>query len=96
MRRRITRGTNPRLVRFRGMTIDFVFNPELRLVDGTVIRNRDDALAFARAQEGRPGVDKRDEVLHGLERAKAPAEAKAAAARFRDWLAELEVLDERR
>ena len=33
-----------------GMAVDFVFNPELRLVDGTIIRDLDDALNFARAQ----------------------------------------------
>jgi hypothetical protein len=77
------------------MAIGFVYKPELRLLDGTIIRNLDDALAFARAQEARPGVDARDEVLHAMERASEPAEAEAAAMRFRNWLAELDILDER-
>ena len=77
------------------MAVDFVFNPELRLIDGSIIRNLDDALMFARGQEPRPGIDQRDDVLHGLERARTRDEAKGAALRFRDWLAALEVLDER-
>jgi hypothetical protein len=77
------------------MAVDFAFNPELRLLNGSIIRNRDDALGFLRAQETRPGVDDRDEILHLMERAEQPAAAEAAAVRFRDWLRELEVLDER-
>jgi hypothetical protein len=77
------------------MAVDFVFNPELRLVDGTVIRNRDDALGFLRAQELRPGVDERDEILHRIERADDAAAVEQAGRQFREWLAELEVLDER-
>jgi hypothetical protein len=77
------------------MAVDFTFNPELRLLDGSIIRNLDDALNFARAQEARPGVDQRDDVLHALERAGTSQQAERAAARFRDWLAALEVLDER-
>jgi len=77
------------------MGVDFAFNPELRLMDGSIIRNRDDALGFLRAQETRPGVDDRDEVLHLVERAEDGAAAEQAAERFRDWLRELEVLDER-
>jgi len=64
----------------------------LRLVDGTVIRDREDAIKFARAQEPRPGVDERDdEVLHGLER---PEDLEAAAQHSRRWFAGLELLDE--
>lgn len=77
------------------MPVDFVFAPELRLLDGTVIRNKDDAVSFLRAQEARPGVDDRDELLHTLERAEDPAVIETVAIRFRDWLRELEVLDER-
>jgi hypothetical protein len=77
------------------MAADFLFNPELRLLDGTVIRNRDDAVAFLRAQEARPGVDDRDELLHLIERANDSGAVHAAGGRFRDWLRELEVLDER-
>ena len=46
------------------MTTEFYFTPELRLKDGRVIRDIEDALGFAREQEPRPGVDQRDEVLH--------------------------------
>src|SRR5262245_37198528 len=53
--------------------------PELRLKDGRVIRDIEDALDFAREQEGRPGVDQRDEVLHKMERAENTEEAHAAA-----------------
>ena len=77
------------------MSPDLVFDPELRLRDGTVIRTREDAIAFARAQEVRPGVDERDEVLHRLERASRPEEAEAAGRHFRRWLAQLEMLSER-
>ena len=77
------------------MAVDFAFNPELRLLGGQVIRNRDDALMFTRAQEARPGVDDRDEVLHLIERADDPEAAEHAGQRFRAWLAELEVLDPR-
>ena len=76
------------------MSPDLVFNPELRLLDGTVIRTREDAIAFARAQEPRPGADERDEVLHQLERASRPEEAEAAGRHFRSWLAQLELLPE--
>lgn len=77
------------------MAADFLFNPELRLIDGTVIRNRADALLFLRAQEARPGVDDRDELLHLLERANDAGAMRVAGSRFCEWLRELEVLDER-
>ena len=77
------------------MTVDFLFNPELRLLDGTVIRDRADALSFLRVQETRPGVDERDELLHLIERANESGTIEVAGIRFRDWLRELEVLDER-
>jgi hypothetical protein len=77
------------------MAVDFVFAPELRLLDGSIIRNKGDALSFLRAQEARPGVDDRDELLHLLERVDSPDAIAAAASRFRDWLRELEILDER-
>jgi len=75
------------------MTVEFSFTPELRLKDGRIIRNLGDATAFAREQEARPGVDNRDEVLHGLERAKNREEAHAAAHRFLRWLEELEFVE---
>jgi hypothetical protein len=53
------------------MAADFYFTPELRLKDGRIIRNIEDALNFAREQEARPGVDQRDEILHKMERAES-------------------------
>jgi hypothetical protein len=38
----------------RGMAIEFNFTPELQLRDGRIIRNIEDATAFAREQEARP------------------------------------------
>jgi hypothetical protein len=64
------------------MSIEFNFTPELHLIDGRIIRNIKDAIAFAREQEVRPGVDRRDEVLHALERARDREEAHAAAHLF--------------
>jgi hypothetical protein len=75
------------------MTIEFYFTPELRLKDGRVIRDIEDALGFAREQEPRPGVDQRDEVLHMMERAKTNEETHAAAHLFLRWLEELEILE---
>jgi hypothetical protein len=76
------------------MSLDLLFNPELRLVDGTVIRDREDAVRFARAQKPQPGVDERDEVLRRLKRASRPEEVESAAQHFRRWLAGLKLLDE--
>jgi hypothetical protein len=75
------------------MVDDFYFTPELRLTDGRIIRNVTDAIAFAREQESRPGIDQRDEVLHALERAQTTKEAHAAAHQFMRWLEELEIVD---
>jgi hypothetical protein len=75
------------------MPTEFYFTPELRLRDGRVIRHLEDAIDFAREQELRPGVDQRDEILHGLERAKTHEEAQAAAHRFLRWLEELQVVE---
>jgi hypothetical protein len=75
------------------MPVEFNFTPELRLVDGRIIRNLDDAASYVREHEARPGVDNRDEVLHALERAKTQEEAHAAAHRFLRWLEELEVTE---
>jgi hypothetical protein len=44
-------------------------------------------------QETRPGIDRRDEVLHTLERARSVEEAYAAAHLFLGRLEELEVVD---
>jgi len=74
------------------MEASFYFAPEIRLIDGRIIRNIDDATAFVREHEPRPGVDQRDEVLHALERARNNEEARAAARLFLRWLEELEVI----
>jgi hypothetical protein len=73
--------------------IEFNFTPELRLIDGRIIRNLDDAIAFVREHEARPGVDRRDEVLHTIEHAHTQEEAYAAANLFLSWLEELEIVE---
>ena len=87
------RGTPGTAWRFRTMAADFYFTPELRLKDGRIIRDIEDALNFAREQEARPGVDQRDEVLHKMERAESKEEAHAAAHLFLRWLEELDILE---
>jgi hypothetical protein len=72
---------------------DFYFTPELHLRDGRIIRDLDDAASFTREQEVRPGVDRRDEVLHRIERAETAEEAHAAAHCFVRWLEELDILE---
>jgi hypothetical protein len=47
------------------MATEFYFTPELHLKDGRIIRDLDDAASFAREQEVRPGVDRRDESCTG-------------------------------
>jgi hypothetical protein len=75
------------------MEVEFNFTPELRLIDGRVIRNIADAASFAREQELRPGVDRRDEILHALERAQSPEEVHDAAHLFLRWMEELEIVE---
>jgi hypothetical protein len=89
----ISGGTRGGIWRFRAMAAEFYFTPELRLKDGRVIRDIEDALSFAREQEARPGVDQRDEVLHRLERAENKEQAHAAAHLFLRWLEELDILE---
>jgi hypothetical protein len=72
---------------------EFNFTPELRLIDGRIIRNLEDATAFMREHEARPGVDRRDEVLHTLEHAQTQEELYAAANLFLAWLEELEIVE---
>lgn len=69
-----------------------LIRPELYLRDGRIIRSFADAIALLRDHEVRPGVDNRDEVLHQLERAKAPDEQQRAADAFLQWAEELELL----
>jgi hypothetical protein len=68
------------------------FTPELKLADGRIIRNIDDAIALVREHEARPGVDQRDEVLHTLENARTKEQAHAAAHFFMRWLEELQLV----
>ena len=86
--------TNGRMVMTTEATAaqEFSFTPELHLMDGRIVRNLDDAVLFAREHEVRPGVDRRDEVIHRLERAKTSEEAHAAALHFIAWLEELGIL----
>ena len=75
------------------MIADLIFNPELRLIDGTVIRDRQDAIAFARRQQAWPVHDEGEEILHLLETAIRPEEVEAAAKRFRSWITRLGLMD---
>jgi len=71
---------------------DLNFTPEIHLVDGRIVRNIADAIALVREHETRPGVDRRDEVLHALERARSPEERYAAASLFLGWVEELKLV----
>jgi hypothetical protein len=75
------------------MAFEFSFTPELHLRDGRIVRNLDDAAQLMREHEPRPGVDRRDEILHGLERAQTQEQALAAAHYFMQWLEELELVE---
>ena len=66
--------------------------PKIRLADGRVIGSIGDAIALLREHESRPGIDKRDEVLHRLERAQTDGERQAAAQGFFGWAQELGLL----
>jgi hypothetical protein len=72
----------------------FTFVPELRLRDGRVVRNSDDALELTRASyQHTPG---RDEILHWLNHAGTPGQAATAKLIFIAWLQErgLVMMDE--
>ena len=71
---------------------DLLIEPELALRDGRTIRSIADALALLREHEGRPGIDNRDEVLHGFERAQSDSELQQAAEAFLAWTKELDLL----
>jgi hypothetical protein len=71
---------------------EFLIEPELYLRDGRIIRSIGDATAYAREHEVRPGVDRRDEVLHKLERAQTDRERQTAAEAFLAWAEELDLL----
>jgi hypothetical protein len=72
-------------------TSEFPIEPEVRIRDGRVIRSFADAIVLLREHESRPGIDNRDEVLHGLERAQNGDERRAAAEAFQDWVSELDL-----
>jgi len=71
---------------------DLLIEPELALRDGRTIRSIADALALLREHEARPGIDNRDEVLHGFERAQSDSELQQAAEAFLAWTKELDLL----
>jgi hypothetical protein len=71
---------------------EFLIAPELYTRDGRIIASVSDAIGLLRDHEARPGVDDRDEVLHGLERAKTEAELQKAADAFVAWAEELDLL----
>ena len=73
----------------------FPIDPPIRLRDGRLISTADEAAALVRTQELRPGIDRRDEVLHLLERAATGDQQRAAIEAFREWLDGLEALDPR-
>ena len=70
----------------------FRIEPKIRLVDGRVIGSIANAIALVREHESRPGVDDRDEVLHGLERARTDEERQAAVRAFFAWAKELRLV----
>ena len=71
---------------------DLPIDPKIRLRDGRVIGCISEAIALVREHESRPGVDARDEVLHGLERAQTDQQLHAAAEGFRAWAKALDLL----
>jgi hypothetical protein len=75
----------------QGMAIQLI-QPELHLRDGRTIHSITDAIALLREHEARPGVDARDEVLHGLERARTEEERRQAVDTFIGWAEELDLL----
>jgi len=74
------------------MTNQPLIQPELHLRDGRTVRSIGDAIALLREHEARPGVDARDEVLHGLERARTDDERREAVDLFVAWAEELDLL----
>jgi hypothetical protein len=72
------------------MSPDLVFDPEIRLTDGTIIRNREDAIAFARQRVRRDSSESRH-IVHSLESAR-PEEVEAAAQQFRRWVVRLKLV----
>lgn len=73
-------------------TGEYRIEPQLHLRDGRIIRSLGDAMTLLREHESRPGIDNRDEVLHGLERAQTDEQRQKAAAAFFAWAKELELI----
>jgi hypothetical protein len=73
-------------------TGEYHLQPGLRMRDGRIIRSLADAIALLREHESRPGIDNRDEVLHGLERAQTDEQRQEAAAAFLAWARELDLV----
>jgi hypothetical protein len=71
---------------------ELMISPEIHIRDGRIIRSFADAIVLLREHESRPGIDNRDEVLHGLERAHTDDERRAAAEAFQDWVRELDLV----
>jgi hypothetical protein len=72
--------------------LEFRIEPALSMRDGRTIRSLADAIAFVRDHEARPGVDDRDEVLHGLERAQTDEQRRPAVQAFLAWARELDLV----
>ena len=77
-------------------SLEFRINPALSMRDGRTIRSLADAIAFIRDHEARPGVDDRDEVLHGLERAQSDEQRRGAVRAFLAWARELDLVAPRK
>jgi hypothetical protein len=73
-------------------TGEYRLQPELHMRDGRIIRSLGDAVTLLREHESRPGIDNRDEVLHGLERAQTDEQRQQAAAAFLAWASELDLV----
>jgi hypothetical protein len=83
---------NKRTVAAMAETAEYRIQPQLHLRDGRIIRSLGDAMTLLREHESRPGIDNRDEVLHGLERAKTDEQRQKAAAAFFAWARELDLI----
>ena len=71
---------------------EYRLHPELHMRDGRIIRTLGDAVTLLREHESRPGIDNRDEVLHGLERAQTDEQRQQAVAAFVAWARELDLV----
>jgi hypothetical protein len=76
-------------------TSEYLFHPEIHTRDGRTVRSLGDAMRLLRDHGSRPGIDNRDEVLHGLERAQNDEQRQAAAKAFFIWAKELDLIQPR-